>query len=108
MVYAVSQHPDMEYKLAVTLTPEGYSHYIPNVHTIDDLSNIGGENVYLRQGNPTRMPEATVQTSLKNILKWAELLIKKDSSEALDDPTEENLDDAVSIPFLGRVVRSSL
>ena len=41
MVYAVSQHPDMEYKLAVTLTPEGYSPYIPNVHTIDDLSNMG-------------------------------------------------------------------
>ena len=40
-VYAVSQHPDMQYKLAVTLTPEGYAHYIPNVHTIDDLSNMG-------------------------------------------------------------------
>ena len=53
------------------------------------------------------MPEATVKTTLKKILEWAKPLIKKDRSEALDDQTEENLDDAVSMPFLGRVVRSS-
>lgn len=107
VVYALGQHPDLEYKLAVAVTSEGYAHYIPNVYTSDDLRSMGGEDVYLQQGNPTRMPEATLQTSLKKILEWAKPLIKKGGGEALGDTARENLDDEVRIPFLGRFVRSS-
>ena len=104
VVYATDNQVGLEYRLAVAVNSNGYYNYIPGVYTSYDLSGSEATAPVLQQGNPSNMPEATVENSLTRVLNWAKPFIKKDDGESLEGLAGSTLEGRSYVLFLGRVV----